>query len=211
MKGRQQCNAYVYILKGGIKFLIERNSGCHVFLHVMLSQRLPLHNGLLLINEIQKLEVYCILKFQINVWNLKEKIWCRRKRGFAIGRVVYIHPGCGDFYLRQILMKVRGAVSYVDLRTINGFLCRTYQAACQHLGLLSNDDEWLLVIKEVSQWGMCSLLRYLFVTMLMFCELSDPLSLFNKTWELLSDDITYQCQRDVNFNNHLIPAELPKK
>ncbi|CAL1396900.1 unnamed protein product [Linum trigynum] len=46
--------------------------------------------------------------------------------------------------------------------------------------------------------------------MLMFCELSDPLGLFDKTWELLSDDITYQCQRDVAFNNNLIPPELPK-
>ncbi|CAI0468646.1 unnamed protein product [Linum tenue] len=94
------------------------------------------------------------------IWNSRTKRWSKRKRGFSLGRVVYIHPGCGDtFYLRQILTKIRGALSYADLRTVNGFPCRTYQAACQRLGLLSNDDEWLLVIKEVSQWGMCGLLR----------------------------------------------------
>ncbi|CAI0385028.1 unnamed protein product [Linum tenue] len=94
------------------------------------------------------------------IWNVKTKKWAPRKRGFSIGRIVYIHPGCGDtFYLRQLLTKVRGSVSYAALRTVHGFPCRTYQDACQRLGLLSNDDEWLLVIKEVSQWGMCRLLR----------------------------------------------------
>ncbi|CAI0560832.1 unnamed protein product [Linum tenue] len=85
------------------------------------------------------------------MWNLKKKMWSKRKRGFAVGRIVYINPGAGDtFYLRQLLTKVRGAVSFADLQTINGFPCRTYQAACQRLGLLSNDDEWLLVLKEVN-------------------------------------------------------------
>ncbi|CAN1778540.1 ATP-dependent DNA helicase PIF1 [Linum perenne] len=94
------------------------------------------------------------------VWKEDSKDWFPCKKGFAIGRIAYIHPGANDtFYLRQLLTKVRGALSFVHLRTVNGTVCRSFKVACQKLGLLANDDEWLLVMNEVGQWGMCSLLR----------------------------------------------------
>ncbi|CAN1217857.1 ATP-dependent DNA helicase PIF1, partial [Linum perenne] len=85
------------------------------------------------------------------VWKEDSKDWFPRKKGFAIGRIAYIHPGANDtFYLRQLLTKVRGALSFVHLRTVNGTVCRSFKVACQKLGLLANDDEWLLVMNEVA-------------------------------------------------------------
>ncbi|CAN1778537.1 ATP-dependent DNA helicase PIF1 [Linum perenne] len=133
------------------------------------------------------------------VWKEDSKDWFPCKKGFAIGRIAYIHPGANDtFYLRQLLTKVRGALSFVHLRTVN------------ELGLLANDDEWLLVMNEVGQWGMCSLLRTLFVSMLMFCELANPIDLFNKTWELMAKDISYKYRRENRDYAAVADSEIVK-
>ncbi|CAN1217861.1 ATP-dependent DNA helicase pif1, partial [Linum perenne] len=145
------------------------------------------------------------------VWKEDSKDWFPRKKGFAIGRIAYIHPGANDtFYLRQLLTKVRGALSFVHLRTVNGTVCRSFKVACQKLGLLANDDEWLLVMNEVGQWGMCSLLRTLFVSMLMFCELANPIDLFNKTWELIAEDISYKYRRENRVYAVVADSEIVK-
>ena len=59
-------------------------------------------------------------------WNSKQKAWEGRRRGTKIGRLRYIHPGVGDaFYLRMLLMVVRGALSYEDVRTYEGIVYNT--------------------------------------------------------------------------------------
>ncbi|CAL1395566.1 unnamed protein product [Linum trigynum] len=142
----------------------------------------------------------------------KEVDWSPRKQGFSLGRMAYIHPGSGDtFYLRHLLTKVRGAQSFKDLRTANGIVCRNFQAACKKMGLLADDDEWLLVMGEVGQWGMAKLVRYLFVSMLLFCELANPKKLFDQTWELLSEDIAYKCQKEARLNGVSISPDLFKR
>ncbi|CAN1831049.1 ATP-dependent DNA helicase PIF1 [Linum perenne] len=82
-------------------------------------------------------------------WDKQASYWVPRKKGFAIGRVRSIPPRGGDvFYLRMLLCKIPGALSFEHLRTVNGILCKDYQTACQALGLLSNDDEWHSVMAE---------------------------------------------------------------
>ncbi|CAN1217862.1 ATP-dependent DNA helicase PIF1, partial [Linum perenne] len=130
------------------------------------------------------------------VWKEDSKDWFPRKKGFAIGRIAYIHPGAND--------------TFVHLRTVNGTVCRSFKVACQKLGLLANDDEWLLVMNEVGQWGMCSLLRTLFVSMLMFCELANPIDLFNKTWELIAEDISYKYRRENRVYAVVADSEIVK-
>ncbi|CAN1187169.1 ATP-dependent DNA helicase PIF1 [Linum perenne] len=88
------------------------------------------------------------------VWDEKECDWHPRKKGFAVGRVVYIHPKREQvFYLRILLTKICGALSYEFLRTVNGVLYPDFKEACRVLGLLSTDDEWDAVMYEVSRWG----------------------------------------------------------
>ncbi|CAN0897205.1 ATP-dependent DNA helicase PIF1 [Linum grandiflorum] len=80
---------------------------------------------------------------QAFVWDKQCSQWTPRKKGFAIGRIYSIPPKSGDtFYLRLLLTKIPGALSYESLRTVNGILYPDYQKACQALGLLSTDEEW---------------------------------------------------------------------
>ena len=70
-------------------------------------------------------------------WNNKEKAWEGRRRGTKIGRLRFIHPGVGDaFYLRMLLMVVRRATSYTDVRTYEDIVYNTFREACQqYLGI----------------------------------------------------------------------------
>ncbi|CAN0922373.1 ATP-dependent DNA helicase PIF1 [Linum grandiflorum] len=77
------------------------------------------------------------------VWDKQCSQWLPRKQGFVIGRIASVPPQANDvFYLRLLLTKIPGAMSFNDLRTVNGTLYNDYQQACQALGLLATDDEW---------------------------------------------------------------------
>jgi hypothetical protein len=74
-------------------------------------------------------------------WNEKTKTWEKRQRdGRKIGRVYFVHSYCGErYYLRMLLMVVKGAKSYEYLCTYNGTTHSTFKEACNAWGLLSND------------------------------------------------------------------------
>ncbi|XP_074291256.1 uncharacterized protein LOC141618031 [Silene latifolia] len=121
------------------------------------------------------------------VWN---KGWTKRKHGMSIGRIVYVHPTIGErYYLRLLLNIVKGAQSFEDIRTVKDRVYPTYKEACFAHGLLSNDKEWHEAMREAGRWAMPSQLRELFVTMLLFCEVTDVLELWNGSYEMLSEDI----------------------
>ncbi|CAN1812467.1 ATP-dependent DNA helicase PIF1 [Linum perenne] len=70
---------------------------------------------------------------------------------------------CGDvFYLRILLGKIPGALSFQHLRTVSGVVYSDYQLACQAMGLLATDNEWDSVMLEVSRWGQASIIRSVF-------------------------------------------------
>ncbi|CAN1792342.1 ATP-dependent DNA helicase PIF1, partial [Linum perenne] len=82
-------------------------------------------------------------------WSKKDCDWHPRKKGFSVGRIIYVNPRAGDcFYLRMLLTKMRGAVSYEALRTVNGVTYSKFKEACEILGLLETDDEWDNVMEE---------------------------------------------------------------
>ncbi|CAN1254550.1 ATP-dependent DNA helicase PIF1 [Linum perenne] len=141
------------------------------------------------------------------VWDEKECDWHTRKKGFAVGRIVYIHPKREQvFYLRILLTKVRGALSYEFLRTVNGVLYPNFKEACRILGLLSTDDEWDAVMYEVSQWGQPTLVRNVFISLLMFCQVSDLSTLLEKWFEAMSDDFAYRA-REISSNGNIHPPQ----
>jgi len=87
-------------------------------------------------------------------WNNKNKTWEGRRRGTKIGRLRFIHPGVGDaFYLRMLLMVVRGALSYADVRTYEGIVYNTFREACQAHGLIGDDSEWTSLFDEAIRWA----------------------------------------------------------
>ncbi|KAK9669021.1 hypothetical protein RND81_13G103600 [Saponaria officinalis] len=115
--------------------------------------------------------------------------WRRQKR-MTIGRIYFAPPNSGElYYLRLLLNIVKGATSYADIRTVNGVIYPTYKAACAALGLLDRDDEWNIALNEAATWSTAHQHRDLFVTLLLFCEVSDPGKLWETHWEKLSDDI----------------------
>ena len=61
-------------------------------------------------------------------------------------------PAEGErFFLRLILNHVRSATNFIDLKTFNGVLYNTFREACDALGLLANDNEWDLCLKQATQ------------------------------------------------------------
>ncbi|XP_027166398.1 uncharacterized protein LOC113766402 [Coffea eugenioides] len=136
-------------------------------------------------------------------WKKKLRKWVKRKFGRSIGRIFYAHPSTGErFYLRMLLNIVKGPRSFEEIRTVNGVVHPTFKAACQALRLLGSDEEWHNAIREAANWQTGQQLRELFVTMLLFSEVSNPLDLWEKNWEFLSDDISYR-QRCILGDNFI--------
>jgi len=78
-----------------------------------------------------------------HVYTKRRNAWTPRQRGYAVGRMFFVHPSGGELYfLRLLLNTVRGPTSFKDLRTIDGQVHPTFKAACVALDLLQDDEEW---------------------------------------------------------------------
>ncbi|XP_068328108.1 uncharacterized protein [Pyrus communis] len=125
------------------------------------------------------------------VWNSENKEWTRRKNGKSLGRVAYVHPVAGElYYLRLLLNYQKSGFCFDDLRTIRGVLQPTFQAACNSLGLLGDDKEWNNAMLEAMVTASSHQLRQLFVTLVLFCDVADPTTLFEAHWKMMCDDIS---------------------
>ncbi|XP_074318340.1 uncharacterized protein LOC141655147 [Silene latifolia] len=133
----------------------------------------------------------------------KEGRWHKRKQGKCIGRMVYVHPIAGEkYYLRVLLNIVKGAQSYQEIRTLGDVVYPTFKEACYVHGLLNNDKEWYEAMSGANKWAMPSQLRELFVTMILFCEVTDITKLWDESYGMLSEDIERKKRRlfgDPNF------------
>ncbi|GKD96211.1 uncharacterized protein Tco_1380108, partial [Tanacetum coccineum] len=89
----------------------------------------------------------------------------------------------------MLLNVVRGVKGFEALMTVNKRLCATFKETCFAYGILNDDKEWSHTIAEASLWALGPQLRDIFVTMLLFCDVSRPLKLWEETWETLSEDI----------------------
>jgi hypothetical protein len=74
----------------------------------------------------------------------------------------------------MLLNTIRGATSWEDLLTINGHVCHSFKEACREKGLLEDDAEWSQVLEEATHWVTGAALHDMFASMLMFCEVTDP-------------------------------------
>ncbi|XP_071688036.1 uncharacterized protein [Rutidosis leptorrhynchoides] len=129
------------------------------------------------------------------VWNQDAKEWTPRKQ-----RIVYSNPASGErYYLRMLLNIVKGPQSFEDIRSVNGILHPTFKDACFAYGLINDDKEWTEAIDEATLWASGSQLRDFFVTILLFCNVSKPLKLWEQHWEALSDDILRKRRKLYNY------------
>ncbi|XP_024010402.1 ATP-dependent DNA helicase pfh1-like [Eutrema salsugineum] len=134
------------------------------------------------------------------VWDKESKVWHERVRGRTIGRIVNIHPAAGELYYLRILLKVvPGPKSYDDLLTVDGEKKETFKAACYARGLLNDDKEWHHAMDEANQWATPYQLCHLFVLLLIYCEVANPLRLWEHCWKSLSEGILAQKRREFGF------------
>ena len=69
----------------------------------------------------------------------------------AIGRVYMIHPNQSEcFHLRLLLNYVEGPTSFESLRTVDGVIHATLEAACFALGFLESDERWKNALADIT-------------------------------------------------------------
>ena len=132
----------------------------------------------------------------------KNKSWSRRKQGtdvtgfsgvtesHVLCRVYTINPSLGEcFYL---LYHIRGPQSFAELKTVEGDLCSSSHEACFRLGLLEDDNQYHLTMKEALVSNSASSLCSLFAVILTWCEPSNPLDIYEHHKEHMAEDFLHQ-------------------
>ncbi|CAB3249925.1 unnamed protein product [Arctia plantaginis] len=119
----------------------------------------------------------------------------------ALGRMYTVHPKNDEcFYLRLLLVNVRGPTSFETLRTVNGVIFPTYRAACEERNLLENDTHWDTTIAEDIISASPSQIRTLFAIIIWTCFPSNPCNLWHKYKDNMSEDILHQIR--ITSRNH---------
>ena len=84
------------------------------------------------------------------------------------------------YYLRLILLHIKGATSFEYLRTFNGIIYPTYFEAAKALNLIQTEKEWDDCLKEASQFKFPTAMCELFAFICISHNPIDSLHLFNK-------------------------------
>ena len=125
--------------------------------------------------------------------NTQSKTWHVQQNGFAIGWMFHIGPTAGEkFYLRTLLLVTKGPKLFNDLKTMDGILCESFHDACLKQGLLEDNGEWLICLRDVAEIQTGSQLHYLFATLLLFCAPADPRQLWLQFRNDICDDLRYR-------------------
>jgi hypothetical protein len=133
------------------------------------------------------------------VYVKKKRCWTPRKKGYTIGRLIWVPPCTGElYYLRMMLTVLKGPISYDDIKKVAGIQLNTFREACFAMGFLGDDKEFIGAIKEASHWGTGKVLRFLFVTLLLSATMDRPAYVWKHTLKWLSDGILYAQRRIAN-------------
>nr|GEW68533.1 ATP-dependent DNA helicase PIF2 [Tanacetum cinerariifolium] len=102
---------------------------------------------------------------------------------------------------RTFTGSLSGVKGFDEMMTVNKRLYATFKETCFAYGLKNDDKELSHVIKEASLWALGPQLRDIFVKMLLFCNISIPLKLWEETWQTLSEDILGKKRKLFNYPN----------
>ncbi|GBM79998.1 hypothetical protein AVEN_215011-1, partial [Araneus ventricosus] len=108
---------------------------------------------------------------QYYVFDKSTTNWKKRQRGGqnVIGRLPVVSIlDTERYYLRMLLLRKSGAISFDDILTVNGLRCITFQQACQEYGLLRGDQQWHDALNEAAQFQSPRQLRMLFAMICSF-------------------------------------------
>jgi hypothetical protein len=129
-------------------------------------------------------------------WTNGTKKWTIQQRGCCVRHLYFVSPFIGEcYFLRTLLMEVKGAISFEAFRTINGVVHDTFKSVCITLGLYDSNDEWNACLEEAVGMQTCAQLRTLFVTILAFGVSSEPRMFWDKYKDHICDDCKVALQR----------------
>ncbi len=107
----------------------------------------------------------------------------------------------------MLLLYVRGATSYEDIRTVKGELCETVHAACLSRGLLADDKEWHRYLEERAFNDMPKRMSFLFATILSHCQPAEPFALWEHFKDNLCEDFLHEVRRLTHNRNFKMTVE----
>ncbi|SGZ29667.1 BQ5605_C050g12472 [Microbotryum silenes-dioicae] len=141
-------------------------------------------------------------------WNKEKLRWKRRVHDRnVIGQIYTVPLRSGErFYLRLLLEVVMGPTSFADLLMFEDVVYPSYRAACAARGLLADDGEHHICLREAAQIETGDQLRRLLVFMLIHATVANPPALLDRHFASLSDDARYHIERyeDVPVNDQTI-------
>ncbi|KAL3118842.1 hypothetical protein niasHT_008189 [Heterodera trifolii] len=136
----------------------------------------------------------------------KKGKWTERKSYFnTIGRMVKVSPAEPErYHLRLLLLNVKGACSYDELKTVidvngNVRVCETFSVACLERGLIRNDEEWKRALEEAESFEMPWKLREFFALILVHCNPAEPEELWNMFKDSLSEDFSRSFRKELAY------------
>jgi hypothetical protein len=120
--------------------------------------------------------------------------WKHRLQGESvIGRMYSVSPSDVEHYhLRLLLLYTPGACSFDDLKTVDGQICQTFMEATKRRGLLRDDTEYERCMSEAVIFQMPQQLRTLFCVILLFCNPTRPVDLWNSSKPHMAEDFMQQ-------------------
>ena len=130
---------------------------------------------------------------QFYTWHQKTRTWRPRKRNpWPVGRMYSCSSKDRERYcLRLLLLRVRGAESWDDLKVVDGELCPTFHEAARRRHLLDDDSEYDLGLLELATHVSAARLRQHFANLLLWAGLSTPLQLWEKYKKQMAEDILH--------------------
>ncbi|GBL74446.1 hypothetical protein AVEN_220506-1 [Araneus ventricosus] len=132
---------------------------------------------------------------QYYVFDKSTTNWKKRQRGGqnVIGRLPVVSILDSErYYLRMLLLRKSGAISFDDILTVNGLRCITFQQACQEYGLLRGDQQWHDALNEAAQFQSPRQLRMLFAMNCGFGEVEDVPDLWVQHQVSLCEDFVHR-------------------
>lgn len=102
-----------------------------------------------------------------------------------------------------MLHEVKGPTGFCDLKSVSEINHTTFQSACRARGLLEDDDHWERALVEAAISESAHRMRELFAVMLVFCQIADPLALWEKFKDNFSEDLKRQVENEFRDIRHI--------
>ena len=135
------------------------------------------------------------------VFDANTKLWKKRQRrsNLIIPRILSVTPNIRElYYLRLILLKVKAAKSFLELRTVNGKEYESFELAAIARNLVNNGRQWKTLMSNTVNREYPKNCRFLFAMLLLHSNVTNPtpLDLWNKYKIKLAEDYLFKNPND---------------